>query len=50
MAGEYADEQKDFASRVTAGFNGKKALPKAEEEKPNAMKRRMLALVEPKEE
>lgn len=51
MAGEYSDEQKDFADRISKGFNGGKPKePKTEDEKPNAMKRRMMALSAPKEE
>lgn len=50
MAGEYSDEQKDFADRITKGFNGGKPQTPKDEDKPNAMKRRMLALSAPKEE
>lgn len=50
MAGEYSDEQKDFADRISKGFNGGKPPAPKEDDKTSAMKRRMMALSAPKED
>ena len=52
MAGEYSDDQKSFADRITKGFNNATAAGDKgkTEEKSSPMKRRMMALSAPKED